>query len=304
LKEQHVEDLLELRNDFNKKQAEELLEIRNEQAKQEIQAERLVSIVTELEQLFVCSKQDLQPEQLNAAWQDKFNELRVWANGQVQSLETEFADLRSSLDKCLPLGTLVREMQSNISEHKRCLDSFEEQVRNDLEMSEQGKDQLRKDIVSLKSGLSGLDQKLESYMIHSEECTEDQEKRLSQAESDASNVLQSFRCVQSVCVALDQKLDDYMIQAKGCKEHQEERLSQAESSASNVTQCAQGAPALYDKQVSIDTATDPTMRSQIDSQIDCLDAGLGLLRSAFEEQANSQMKFLKLTQISNGISLH
>jgi hypothetical protein len=291
-REQHVEDLSELRNEFNKKQTEELLEIRNEQEKQEVQAERLVSIVTDLEQLFLCTKRDLQLEQLNATWQDKFNELRVWANGQVQSLETELADLRSSLDKCLPLGTLVREMQSSMSENKRCHDSFEKKVRNDLEVSEQGKDKLHKEIVCLKSDFSGLDQKLVSYMIQIQECKEHQEKRLSQAESDASIVMQSFEDVHAVCVALDQKLENYMIQIKGCKEHHEERLSQAESSTLNVTQCPQDAPAF-----SFVPATDPTGRSQIA----CLDADLGLLRSAFED---SQRKFLKFTQISNGTSLH
>jgi chromosome segregation ATPase len=293
LREQHGEDLLKLRNDINKKQIEELLEIRNEQQKQELQAERLVSIVTELEQLYACTKQDLQHEQLNAACQEKFNELQVWANHQVQNLETEMADLRSSLDKCMPLGTLVLDMQRSIAEHRRCHDSLKEQVETDLERFEKEKDQLREEIAPLKIDVSGLkievpvlDQKMQGYVIKLEGYTEQQEKRLSQAESNASNAIQSFQDVQALCVGLDQKLESHIIQAEGCKEDQERRLSQAESNVSNAVQSCQDVQALCDKLASAVPAADPTGRSQIA----CLDADLDLLRCACEEQANIQKK--------------
>lgn len=115
-------DLLELRNDF-----------RIQQDKQTQQAERLVSIVTDLEQLFLCTKQEPQKEPSECDWENKFNELQTWVNQEVQGLEAQFCDLRNSFDKCLPLGTLVREMQGNIVEHRHCHESFKDQIQKDLE---------------------------------------------------------------------------------------------------------------------------------------------------------------------------
>jgi hypothetical protein len=240
LKVQNIEDLLELRNDFNKKKEEELSEIRNERKKQDLQVESLVSIVTELELLFLCTKQELQHEPLDAACQNKVNELHLWANHQVQNLETQVADLRNSLDKCLHLGTLVREMQCSMSEQKRCHDSLKEQVQNALERFGQEKGQWCREIAPLKIDGSGLHQKLESCMI----------------------------------------------EAEGCKKHQEKKLSQAESNASNFKNSFQAAPALYDKLLSFVPAPDKSGGSQIA----CRDANLGLLRSAFQEQSNVEMK--------------
>jgi hypothetical protein len=248
LKEQHFEELVELRNDFNKKHVEELLEIRNKQAKQE---ESLGAIVTELEQLLPCTKEDLQHEQLNEAWQVKFNELQVWAKRQVESLETE----------CLaPLGTLVRQMHVNMSEHKLCHDSFKEHMQNDLERLKQEKDQLHEEIAPLKIDMSGLGQKVESYMIQAVGWKEHQEKRLSEAESNASNVMVFFEDLHALCAALDAKLESDRIQAAVWKEHQEKRLSQVESNASNM----EGVQPLCDKLAGVDPATDPTASSQID----------------------------------------
>jgi hypothetical protein len=241
LKEQHVQELSELRRDFKKKQVEELLDIRKEQEKQEHQFEKLGSIVTELEQLFSCTKQNLQHEQLNADWQVKFNELQLWANRQVQCLETEYL---------APFGTLLRQMQGSMSEHKRCHDILKQQVRNDVERFKHERDQLREEIAPLKIDISGLGQKLLSCIIRAEEYKEHQEKRLSHAES---NVLQYFEDVHA------------FIQAVGCKEHLEERIFQAESksNASNIEQCTLAHLALYDELASV-SATDPTARSEID----------------------------------------
>jgi hypothetical protein len=269
VKEQHVQELLELRNDFNKKQAEELLEIRNEQEKQEQQFEKLGSIVIELEQLFSCTKQNLHHEQLNAAWQVKFDELQLWANRQVQSLETEYLS---------PLGTLVRKMQCSLSEHKQCVDSFMEQMQNDFEKFKEEKDQLREEIAPLKINISGLDQKLRSCVIRVEECKEHQVKSV-------KNVMQYFQDVHALCAGLDQKMESHMIQAVGCKENQEKSLSQTESNASNIEKSCQAAQALHWYHVgrrrsdsrtpsggcstapsptSYDPARDPTARSKND----------------------------------------
>jgi hypothetical protein len=190
--------------------------------------------------LFLCTKQDLQHEPLDAACQNKVNEPHLSASHQIQNLETQVADLRSSLDKCLPLGTLVQEMQCSMSEQKRCHDSLKEQVQNALERFGQEKGQSCQEIAPLKIDASGLHQRLESYMI----------------------------------------------EAEGCKKHQEKKLSQAESNASNFKHSFQAAPALYDKLLSFVPAPDPSRRSQIA----CLDANLGLLRSAFQEQSNVEMK--------------
>jgi hypothetical protein len=189
LKEQHVEELLELQDDINKKHAEEMLEVRNKQEKQEREFERLGSIVARLEHSFSCTKQDVHYEELSSACQVKLNDLELWANRQVQSLETE---------NLAQLGTCVRNHQGSMSEHKPCQDSFKEHTWNDVDKFRQEKDQLREEIASLKIDISGLDQKLESYMIQAVGWKEHQEDSLSQAETDASNSEQSCQGVQAL----------------------------------------------------------------------------------------------------------